>query len=141
MGQHELRRYVRPDVVVLWWIMSETEVTGLKQRAAHLFRPGQSGNPAGRPRGSKSKLSENFLADLHDCWERHGVAALERCAKEQPEVLVKVIAGLLPRDVRIDVSVDATEFASRFRSALELLGNPDPPKQRRPLVPRVIDAG
>ncbi|WP_458193262.1 DUF5681 domain-containing protein [Bradyrhizobium sp. UFLA05-153] len=27
--------------------------------------PGQSGNPAGRPRGSRSKLSESFLSDFH----------------------------------------------------------------------------
>jgi hypothetical protein len=28
------------------------------------FLPGQSGNPRGRPKGSRHKLSEAFLADL-----------------------------------------------------------------------------
>jgi hypothetical protein len=87
------------------------------------FPPGISGNPAGRARGSRNRPSDSFISDLRDCWERHGVAALERVAVEQPEVLVKVIAGILPRDLNLSVNVDASEFAVKFRSAIEALGN------------------
>jgi hypothetical protein len=31
----------------------------------------------GRQLGSRNKLAESFIADLRDCWEKHGVAALE----------------------------------------------------------------
>jgi uncharacterized protein DUF5681 len=116
--------------------MSATDLAADKQRLAHLFKPGQSGNPAGRPKGSRSKLSENFLADLHDCWERRGAEALETCS---PEVLIKTIASLLPRDLRIDVTHNVAEFAGKFRSALELLGNTEPPRLRKPLPGRVIE--
>jgi hypothetical protein len=30
------------------------------------FRPGQSGNPRGRPKGSRHKLSEQFLAESRE---------------------------------------------------------------------------
>jgi len=40
------------------------ESTGGKQvtgRELTQFKPGQSGNPKGRPQGSRNKLSENFF--------------------------------------------------------------------------------
>lgn len=40
-----------------------TEPTEKKQRSnLKPFKPGQSGNPAGRPKGTRNKLSENFVA-------------------------------------------------------------------------------
>ena len=92
------------------------------------FEKGVSGNPAGRTPGSKNKLSENFVADLHQCWQKHGVTALERVATEQPEVLIKVVASLLPKDVNLTVGFDGGQFLSNFRQAVALLGNAPPPK-------------
>ena len=112
-------------------MMSNVDVTAPKQRGVP-FRPGVSGNPAGRPRGARSKLSENFLADLRDVWERRGKAALEACAEEQPDVLIKVIASLLPKSIDINVAVDVADFATKFHTACAMLGN-DPPRPRKPL--------
>ena len=40
-----------------------------KQLKKYAFKPGQSGNPAGRPKGSRNKLAETFLADVYAEWE------------------------------------------------------------------------
>ena len=116
--------------------MSETaEPTAPQQRViGRPFQPGQSGNPAGRVKGSRNRLADSFISDLRDIWEAHGIQALEKCAIEQPEVLIKVVAGLMPRDLNINMSIDPVEFAGRFRSALEMLGN-EPLRN----APRVID--
>ena len=80
-----------------------TEPTKGQQRPAHLWGPGQSGNPAGRPKGSRNRLSEDFVAALYDDFQDHGSAAIAACRAEKPDVYVRVIASLLPRDVSIKV--------------------------------------
>ena len=52
----------------------------------------------------RNKLSEDFVADLHESWQTHGKTAIERCVAEKPDVYLKVVAGLLPKDVNIKVS-------------------------------------
>jgi hypothetical protein len=47
-------------------------------------QPGEVRNPAGRPKGSKHKLSEAFLRELTEAWEEHGKAALNKLAVEDP---------------------------------------------------------
>jgi Family of unknown function (DUF5681) len=117
-----------------------TEFTGDKQRPAHLFAPGTSGNPNGRPRGARSKFSELFISDLHTVWETHGLAALEKCAVDEPGQFLRVCAMLMPRDISVTFGVNPAEFVKTFRDARAALGNePPPPRLRRPLPGRVID--
>lgn len=67
------------------------------------FKPGQSGNPAGRPKGSRSKLAEDFLRDILEAWQRGGAEALERVRKDDPSTFLKVVASILPKEVQLDV--------------------------------------
>ncbi len=80
-----------------------TELTTKQQRPTHLWGPGQSGNPAGRPKGSRNKLSEDFVAALYNDFQEHGSAAIAACRAEKPDVYLRVIAGILPKDVHLKV--------------------------------------
>ena len=123
--------------------MSNTEITSSVRDAKGRFLVGNK-PPGGRPKGSRNKLAESFVSDLRDCWEAHGVDALEKYAPETPDVLIKVIASLLPKTIDLNMSLDVSAFASRFAQACAMLGNEPAPRQiRKPLPgqPRVIEHG
>ncbi len=73
--------------------------TGEKQDTR--FKPGQSGNPAGRKHGSRNRLGESFVEALAADFEVHGKAAIEKVRDENPSAYLRLIAGLLPAQVEI----------------------------------------
>jgi hypothetical protein len=74
------------------------------KRLANLkpFVKGKSGNPAGREKGSRNKLSEAFLADVCAEWERNGIEALRKVREDDPSTFIKVVASLIPKEVTGD---------------------------------------
>ena len=83
----------------------------------------------GRQVGSRNRLSEAFIEDLKTVWEEDGIAALRCCARDDATGFCRIIAGLMPKDVNLnlDVTVSAIDFAQTFRQAVALLGNEAPP--------------
>ena len=63
------------------------------------FLTGNSGG--GRPKGSRNKLGEQFLSALAEDFAEHGHEAIVACREEKPTEYVKVIAGLLPKELRV----------------------------------------
>ena len=79
------------------------------QQKTWLFKPGQSGNPACRPKGSRNKLAEDFIADAYAQWQQRGSTALETMAKTEPAKFCQMMANLLPKetlmqDERVQIS-------------------------------------
>ena len=68
------------------------------------FTKGRTGNRNGRPKGSRNKLCEAFLADMLADWEAHGKEAIEAFRTGWPNEYVKVMAGLMPREFNVKVN-------------------------------------
>lgn len=87
------------------------------------WQRGVSGNPHGRPLGSKNRLADQFVVDLANAWQTHGVQALETVARDDPATLIKVIAQLLPRDLNLNLTgtLDVSTFTTAFRDAVALI--------------------
>ena len=63
-----------------------TKLRNVKRGEALTWQKGQSGNPNGRPKGARNRLSESVLSELITHWEEHGRDEIERTCKENPDV-------------------------------------------------------
>ena len=61
-------------------------------------------NGGGRPKGSRNRLSEDFLRALHEDFQENGVEAIRRVRLERPQDYIKVIAGLLPKEMDLNIN-------------------------------------
>src|SRR5262245_23270968 len=68
------------------------------------WQPGQSGNPAGRLRGSRNKLSEEVVGALLRDFREHGQRAVARVRQTQPAAYLKILALLCPREHKVEHS-------------------------------------
>jgi hypothetical protein len=80
-----------------------SDKTGEKQ-PDHLFKPGQSGNPKGRPAGARNKLGEDFIQALQESFQAHGADTIETVRVEKPDQYLKVIASILPKDLNVNIN-------------------------------------
>ena len=76
------------------------------QLESNRFKKGVSGNPKGRPPGSRNKLGEAFIRALEQDFRVHGAEAVERCRKEKPEAYLNVIARVIPKDLKLNLGGD-----------------------------------
>lgn len=75
-----------------------------KHLTEHAWRAGQSGNPKGRPKGARNKLGEAFLQDMLADWEEHGPGTIQAVRLDRPDVYLKVVASVLPKDINVNMN-------------------------------------
>ncbi len=68
------------------------------------FAPGTSGNPAGRPKGARNKITKLFIDDLTQEWRNRGNQALKELTSKE---LVHACLAILPKDVLLAIQGDS----------------------------------
>lgn len=76
--------------------------TAGKQLVPYRWQKGQSGNPRGRPKGSRNKFSKRFFEDVHAVWEEGGLEILKAAVVKNPVAFARIMATLVPRDFDIE---------------------------------------
>ena len=72
--------------------------------ASPRWQRGVSGNPAGRPRGSRNALSEEVICALLRDFRQHGQKAIAQVRMRQPAAYLKVLALLVPREHKVELT-------------------------------------
>jgi hypothetical protein len=75
---------------------------GKNSQVSH-FKPGVSGNPSGRPIGSRNAFSAAFIGDMQASWATHGPTVLDRVARSDPSRYLGIAASICPRDVSLSI--------------------------------------
>jgi len=93
-----------------------------------LFEKGNPGGP-GRPKGSRNKLTEDFISDVYAHWQDTGKEAVIQMQQEDNTQFVRMVASLLPKDHNIklddfdDLPIDELiRRANTLATSLGILG-------------------
>ena len=68
-----------------------------------MWQPGQSGNPNGRPVGSRTVFSQAFCRDLAEVWSEEGREAMLKTAKTNPTIFFATCARLIGPEVKLTI--------------------------------------
>ena len=99
-----------------------TDDTEKKLRNLKPFKPGQSGNPKGRPKGARNRLGTQFLEALEADFNQFGPQAIALVREKKPEVYMRVVADLLPKEANINVEAGEA-FVNLWRKISDGLGD------------------
>lgn len=73
----------------------------------------------GRPKGARNKLGELFLSDMYADWQENGIEAIKAVRAEKPDVYLKVVASILPKELNVNVNqyeeMSDAELVERIR--------------------------
>lgn len=109
------------------------------QDKPHLFKPGQSGNPKGKPKGLRNRLTVDVKSMIEEALQRAGQNAKERNPKlkplsdgaayladqadKNPQAFLALVKQLLPSKIDVDVTVMSRELVDLLSQRREQLAD------------------
>jgi len=72
----------------------------------------------GRPKGSRNKLETDFLETLYANWQQNGSKAIQELRERDVAAYIKVVAGLLPKESKVDLALRSAETISEEHARL-----------------------
>jgi len=73
---------------------------------------------SGRPRGSRNKLGEVFIAALAQDFEAHGAWAIAKFREKFPGKYLSVVAQILPKEIDLALEADISHHIEASRGRL-----------------------
>ena len=100
---------------------SETQTNGRDPQTGR-FLTGNNGG--GRKVGSRNRLAEDFIADLHEEWQRVGADCIRKFSATDPAGFCRLIGNVLPKELDVSVQTDTDsdlfKRVADFRQAYQI---------------------
>jgi hypothetical protein len=94
-----------------------SSVTTERLQKPQLYRPGTSGNPRGRPKGSRHRVTEAMTALYADSVEQHGEQTIELLRQRDPATWARLAMVFIPRKLESALDLTITnEMAAEYES-------------------------
>ena len=91
----------------------------LRDPETGVFLKGKKGGP-GRPKGSRNKLTEQFLSDVYNAWQESGETCIAEMIADKPGDFVKLVATIIPKEATLNINdhseMTDDELAERIRN-------------------------
>lgn len=106
-----------------------------KDPAASKWQKGQTGNPNGRPRKDRDKISDPELRKMKKLLDKHTVEALQKIitimqTATTPDLQIKTATLLIDRKLVVDKEIERREDRAEARGE-----GVEPPSEEKPKAP------
>lgn len=95
----------------------------------------------GRPKGTRDRISTEFLNALADDFHKNGPSVVATVRKKDPSTYLRVFAGLLPKEIEITRPLDGMadgELVQAIEALTEIMRANTPPPAEPEEEPKVL---